>query len=294
MTGPSRDDVLSSHTLGVLGPSDNGMTEVYWLEQTEAEVPVSNDWLSVNEATCLSRLRFAKRRADWRLGRWTAKRALTAHLGLSTNSRALADLEIRPAPSGAPEAFLAARPAGVAISLSHRAGTALCFIAPSATALGCDLEMIEPHSDAFLADYFTPEEQALVARVPAADRPWLLAVLWSGKESALKALRAGLRLDTRCVTVSLGNVMPSSREDQGLPMAHPVLTFPPSTERSSWSPLEVRYAGGQVFHGWWGQLGSLVSTLVSNPSPTLPTLLTNQPDCVRDSTLKDGAYGRPA
>jgi 4'-phosphopantetheinyl transferase len=281
-------------TLGVLGLSDNGMTEVHWLEQTEPVVPASNDWLSANEAACVSRLRFAKRRADWRLGRWTAKRALTAHLGLSTDSRALADLEIRSAPSGAPEAFLANRPAGVAISLSHCAGTALCFLAPSGTALGCDLEMIEPRSDAFLADYFTPEEQELVARAPAADRPWLLAVLWSGKESALKALRMGLRLDTRGVIVNLGEVMPSSREAQESPMVHGVFTFQPKAKRKSWSPLQVRYAGNQVFHGWWRKLGSLVSTLVADPSPSLPTLLTDRPDCVRENTLKDGTYGRPA
>ena len=50
---------------------------------------------------------------------------------------------------------------------------------------------IEPRSDAFVADYFTIEEQALVARASAADRDRILALLWSGKESALKALREG-------------------------------------------------------------------------------------------------------
>lgn len=271
------------------------MTEVYWLEQTETEVPAANDWLSANEAACLRRLRFAKRRADWRLGRWTAKRALAIHLGLPGDPQSLAHLEIRPAPSGAPEAFLAGRPAGVAISLSHRAGTALCSIAPSGTALGCDLEMIEPRSDAFLADYFTSEEQGLVARAPAADRSWLSAVLWSGKESALKALQAGLRLDTRCVTVSLDDALPRSGEDQGRPMVHRVSTLPPSIDRTIWIPIQVRCAEGQVFHGWWRQVGFLVRTLVANPSPTLPTLLTNHPDHVRNCTLvEDGVYGRSA
>lgn len=35
--------------------------------------------------------------------------------------------------------------------------------------LGCDLELIEPHSDALVADYFTADEQAMVARTLAAD-----------------------------------------------------------------------------------------------------------------------------
>jgi len=30
--------------------------------------------------------------------------------------------------------------------------------------IGCDLEVVEPRSDAFVADYFTSEEQALIAR----------------------------------------------------------------------------------------------------------------------------------
>ena len=56
---------------GALELSD--ATTVAWLEQSEADLPPHDDWLSVDEALQLDRLRFAKRRADWRLGRWTAK-----------------------------------------------------------------------------------------------------------------------------------------------------------------------------------------------------------------------------
>ena len=86
-------------------------------------------------------MRFAKRRDDWRLGRWTAKRALAAYLNLPSNPQTLADIEIRPAPSGAPEVFVANKPAAVTISLSHRGGVAACAVAPSGMELGCDLEM---------------------------------------------------------------------------------------------------------------------------------------------------------
>ena len=41
------------------------MTDVYWLEQTEADVPAENDWLSAGEIRRLSDMRFAKRRGDW-------------------------------------------------------------------------------------------------------------------------------------------------------------------------------------------------------------------------------------
>ena len=56
----------------------------HWLEQTEADLPAANDWLSAGERLRLDGMRFAKRHADWRLGRWTAKRALAAYLNLPT------------------------------------------------------------------------------------------------------------------------------------------------------------------------------------------------------------------
>jgi len=271
---------------------------VYWLEQTEADVPQDHDWLSANEAARLNGMRFAKRRADWRLGRWTAKRALAAYLNLPSHPQALTDIELRPASSGAPEVFFANKPAAVAVSLSHRAGSALCAVAPSGAALGCDLEIIEPRSDGFVADYFTPEEQALVAEAPAPDRPRLSALLWSAKESALKALRAGLRLDTRCVTVEASGIRnPQSEIDStdlkvgatGYPERRPWLArgvdalWPQErlTEDLaiavwsqdgliSWRPLQVRHTDGQVFHGWWQNTGHLLRTMVTAPPSALP------------------------
>jgi 4'-phosphopantetheinyl transferase len=225
---------------------------VSWLEQTEADVPAENDWLHAREAIGLNGLRFAKRRADWRLGRWTAKRALALCLNLPLDHRTLAGIEIRPAPDGVPEVFLANAPAAITISISHRDGRAICAVALSGVALGCDLEIIEPHSAAFVADYFTTEEQRLVARAPAPDRLRLLALLWSAKESTLKALRAGLRLDTRSVIVS--------PVDEG-------------ADSNTWHPLRVTNTSGQIFHGWWRYTGNLLQTVVADPPPTPPILL---------------------
>jgi 4'-phosphopantetheinyl transferase len=244
---------------------------VYWLEQTEADVPADNDWLGARETVCLDAMRFAKRRGDWRLGRWTAKRALSVILDMPAHPL-FRKIEIRAAPSGAPEVFLDSRPAAVTISLSHRAGIAACAVSTSSVELGCDLEMIEPRSDAFVADYFTLEEQALVARASAAERDRLLALLWSGKESALKALREGLRLDTRSVIV--------------IPCAT-------SFDLNAWSEIRVRYTGGrdaggrysgdrhsgdrssgdQVFHGWWQHADGIVRTVVGAPPPHSPLRL---------------------
>jgi 4'-phosphopantetheinyl transferase len=255
------------------------MMDVYWLEQTEADLPPENDWLSDSEAVRLDSMRFAKRHADWRLGRWTAKCALAAYLNLPSHPPDLADIEIRSAPSGAPEVFIANQPAGVAISLSHRAGVAACSVTLSGADLGCDLEIIEPRSDAFIADYFATEEQALIERTSAAERSLLLALLWSGKESALKALRTGLRLDTRSVTVS-----PVAAPLHGDGRAQdPALAAPASYWLTNWRPLQVVYEDGKIFHGWWQNTGDLLRTMVASPRPAAPIFLqatAHSPQCL--------------
>jgi len=177
----------------------------YWLEQSDADVPAENHWLSAGEILSLGRMRYPKRRNDWRLGRWTAKRALAACLNLPRDLLALANVEIRAAASGAPEVFLFNQTAPVTISLSHRAGIAMCAVAHPGTGIGCDLEVIEPRSNAFIADYLTAREQALVAQTLDEERALLVNLLWSAKESALKALHVGLRLDTNCMDVSFKN-----------------------------------------------------------------------------------------
>ena len=233
------------------------MTRTCWLEQTEAEVAAGNDWLSEGESHRLSDMRFAKRRSEWRLGRWTAKRAVAAWLHWPGDARSLARIEIRSAPSGAPEVFLDGQPPEVSISLSHRAGTAICAAASAGAALGCDLELIEPRSFAFIADYFTVAEQVLVSRVSVIARPRLTALIWSAKESALKALSAGLRLDTRSVDVRLYSDI-SRCGPHG---------------RDVWRPLQVHCAGGRSFEGWWQQTTNFLLTLVADPSPLAPIRL---------------------
>ncbi len=239
--------------------------KVHWLEQTEADLPANLEWLSASEAASLNSLRVPKRRSDWQLGRWTAKCALSAYLNTPGDLQSLADIEIRPAASGVPEAFIAGQPAAASISLSHSNGTALCVVAPFGAALGCDLEVIEPRSDAFVADYFTGDEQGLVAQASRAERSQLVTLLWSAKESALKALHEGLRQDTRSVTVSLLEGGVTLTADEESCSAQPDLALVQS--RSVWHELEVCHIDGAVFHGWWQQRGNLLRTLVAAPRP---------------------------
>ncbi|MFZ3266263.1 MAG: 4'-phosphopantetheinyl transferase superfamily protein [Terriglobales bacterium] len=258
---------------------------VYWLAQTEADVPQANNWLSAEETVHFNTLRFAKRSADWRLGRWTAKRAIAAFLNFPVHPQALANIEIWPAPSGAPEAFVANALAPVVISISHRDGRAMCAIASSrvdlGADLGCDLEIIEPHSDAFVADYFAPEEQALIAHSSPSNRELMMALLWSAKESALKAMREGLRLDTRSVIVRLiGDVL-----NNGLLDNDRSGNDSPSLNR--WNRLQVHCANGQTFHGWWRNTKNVVLTVVASPRPDSPIFLDVSVDFPQYSSSSD-------
>ena len=130
----------------------------------------------------------------------------------------------------------------------------LCTLAPPGITFGCDLETVEPRSDAFVADYFTVDERNLIARSSKQERPLLLALLWSAKESALKALRVGLRFDTRCMSVS------------------PVDDWHPTGKSEAWRSLSVRYSAGRVFHGWWRLQDHLVRTVVSDLPLPIPVL----------------------
>ena len=107
----------------------------------------------------LAGLRIAPRRDAWRLGRWTAKAAASAFLALPPER-----IEILAAPDGAPEVWVSGERAAVSLSLSHRAGRALAVVAAAPAVVGCDLEVVEPRSDAFVREWLAEPEQAARGR----------------------------------------------------------------------------------------------------------------------------------
>lgn len=217
---------------------------LHWLRRCAAAVPPGEEWLSAEERARLVSLRMPKRRADFRLGRFAAKQAVAAYLG-GDRAPAPHEIELRPEPSGAPEVYVGGAPAQLALSLSHCDGQALCAVAEPAIRLGCDLERIEDRGPAFMADFFTEEEQAFLSSAPGEARPALCTVLWSAKESALKALKTGLRLDTREVRVTLS---------------------PEPAAADGFRPLSVLHVGSAVrFRGFFRVEPPLVLVLVSFP-----------------------------
>jgi 4'-phosphopantetheinyl transferase len=223
--------------------------ELFWLQQTLDEVPTDDDWLSANELARLRSFRLTKRHEDWRLGRWTAKSAVAGYLHWEWNR--ICEIEILSASCGAPEVHL---PCGnsPAISISHRGGVAMCTVGPPGSVLGCDLELIEARSDAFVHDYFTAGEFALIQQMSPATRPLFANVIWSAKESALKALHEGLRVSTNLVEVDftffLGDFAEIDIENAA---------------RRNWQPIWVGYSS-QQFIGWWCVNANVIYTVIGS------------------------------
>jgi 4'-phosphopantetheinyl transferase len=244
--------------------------EVSWLERSTADVPREDTWLSVAEKERCNSFQVPKRWADWRLGRWTAKQAVATYLRMPCNLEVLPRIEIRSAASGAPEVFLDGSPAEVSVSITHSAGIAACAVAPSSMTVGCDLELVEPRSEVFVGDYFTASEQALVRLGSAAQRVVTSTLLWSAKESALKALKVGLRLDTRSVEVRLdkNSHLPNHffKDAQNPALFGDVLPV------AGWHPLAVRRPHGPCLRGWWLSADELMRTIVTVPSSNTPTV----------------------
>jgi 4'-phosphopantetheinyl transferase EntD len=218
---------------------------LYWLTLNLADVPADDDWLGDRERKTLAGFRFAKRRNDWRLGRWTSKRAICAcHPGRYPT---LSSLEIRAAADGAPEAFVGGEPAGISFSISHSDGRGFCVVGPPEFSIGCDMERIEEREERFAEDYFTSEEIAFCenARV---ERKLATSLIWSAKEATLKALREGLRRDTRSI----------------------LIRSEPSERKDFWNPWTgFCLESSRTFSGWWRSCGGYIYTLTSN-RPTSP------------------------
>ena len=222
------------------------MTGYRWLALGEDALPDGEHWLSPGEAEVLARLRYTKRRTEYLLRRLVTKHAVASVTGRSIDPADLAGIEVRNAPSGAPFVCVDGDPVDFGVSISDRAGWAVCVTCPTESpTVGCDLELVEPRTPGFVADFLTSAEQRLVAAHHEPDAAANL--IWSAKESALKVLQTGLRRDTRSVEVTV--------DEPG---------------EDGWGALTVRAVEGPVFPGWWRRDGRFVLTTaaeVTHPPP---------------------------
>ena len=219
------------------------MTAPGWLTSSTADVPPGDDWLSRASARCSPACGCPSGAPDWRLGRWTAKAAVAAWLGVGAER-----VEILAAADGAPEAWLDGAPAPVSLSLSHRAGgrwprsrtrrrRSAATSSWSSRAAGRSYANGSPRAS-------RPRSSRSTARRDVAAN-----LIWTAKEAAAKVRREGLRLDVRRADVDLG------------------------APGSGWRPLTVHWGEGQATAGWWCAAGGWVMTIAGSPAPALPSRL---------------------
>jgi 4'-phosphopantetheinyl transferase len=200
-------------------------------------LPEGDEWLGPEERAVQAKLKLLKRRTEWRLGRLTAKRLLSADVGVERLDR----IQIIAAHDGAPEAFVDGTRLPGSVSISHRSGVAAC-VASELAGVGCDLEAVEPRSQRFIHDFFTERERHAIRGTESLVRDRHVALTWSAKESALKVLRVGLRRDTRSVEVCI--------ED-------------PAAGGADWHPFTAAVSPeNRRFIGRWRLEGDLVLTLI--------------------------------
>ena len=97
-----------------------------WLALGEEALHPEEQWLAPGEAASLAGLRFTKRRTEFLLRRLVTKHAVASVTGRPTDPATLAGIEVRNAPSGAPYVCVDGAPIEVGVSISDRAGWAVC------------------------------------------------------------------------------------------------------------------------------------------------------------------------
>ncbi len=161
--------------------------------------------------------------------------------------------------SGAPYVQIDGAKAAIDVSMSDRSGWAVCLVGPPGTmasgTVGVDLEVVEPRTERFVTDYFTPAESAYVRNLPAERHDELANLIWSAKEAALKVQQVGLRVDTRTVEVDLHG----DRQVDG------------------WIAMTVTGKDGPM-PGWWRRCGVFVLTIAFAEDAEPPQLLPNSSD----------------
>jgi 4'-phosphopantetheinyl transferase len=255
---------------------------IHWLVQSTDSYPdngsgvvVWDDVLHPREQAQFTTLKTEKRRRDWLLGRWTAKQLVGEVIAKETGVQLPPDvIEVHNGMMGDPilncqlpivnckrigisgespilrqaQDEFSNLQSLVTLSISHSNSHAFCaLVEKSDWPLGADMEQIAPRSGTFVTDYFTKEEQSLVAQTSAEMRDVVITAVWSAKEAVLKALHLGLTVDTRSVAC---------------------LIQPVGKRPFAWTPFTIQCDDSRLPHsspplmGWWRTYDDFVLTLV--------------------------------
>ncbi len=165
---------------------------------TQCLLDETTSWFSTEELTEIQRIAVPKRSMEWLFSRLTVKKLVSGTLGEIHPSY----VRVRKESSGLPYIEIAGQGRLGWLSLSHsHQGVLAAFSTNGSLCFGVDLERLEMRSAELRNDFFTPAENARVARLPEDDQILAANLVWSAKEAYLKAIGMGLQLDTRRVEI---------------------------------------------------------------------------------------------
>lgn len=146
----------------------------------------------------------ATKRKDWLAGRYAAKKAVRHYLKKEYfQDIPLRDIVIK---SNKKEGVMFLTPPGevekeLCLNISHCGGRGVAILARGP--VGVDIERTRCFRKEILNAFLTPKEQFFVERFISSEQDLLATLLWSFKESYLKALRKGLIIHPRTIEVVL-------------------------------------------------------------------------------------------
>lgn len=157
------------------------------------KIPPAEDFLSPRELKTYEGFKVEKRRREWLGGRYALKKLASGFFIFD-----IKQIEVRNRASGQPSLGV---PCGcnLPVSITHSGDFAAAAIATSGMGIGVDMEVIEPHSTAWMNQSFCPEELSSTA-------PVFLTELWAKKEAVLKFMGVGLSLDTKDIRFINGHL----------------------------------------------------------------------------------------
>lgn len=185
------------------------MKKLYWCITTISsllngveEMAVQQN-LTTAEQAVYRGFKTRKRQVEWLAGRIAVKQL---YIKLSHNRYNPLDLSVAREGTGAPYLIEGDIRTSGRISISHTAGCVVVLLTKSELRIGIDLEEVSSREPAFITDYFTPMEQNYIRGNQPLTMEFRANLLWSAKESVLKAISTGLGVDPLRVEIDGVNV----------------------------------------------------------------------------------------
>lgn len=204
------------------------------------------DYLIPTELERYKSFKFEKRQREWLNGRLIAKSLLKKIFPEQPLSRMSIENELQ----GAPFYAIDQKRQPGSLSISHSGGVTCAAFCPNVMlSVGIDVEKVETRPTGFAQDYFTTREITFITDKTQADHQFWETLTWSIKESALKALKIGLRRDTREIEIGFDH-------DQAI-------------SGGEWIPAKVMDLKNPPtqWQGWWKVMDETVITIIYISAP---------------------------